>query len=539
MKLKAWLAVCLLAAQSLSHAAEQAAPIEKPSAAVAEEKPPFDVFDFQIDGNTVLDDETLEKAVYGFLGPDKTVDDMEKARAALQEAYRTVGYPTVVVAIPEQDVNEGKVRFEVLEGRIDTLHITGSKYHALGAIRDSLPALAEGQVPHMPTVQQQMTGLAQQSPDRAVTPVFRATNTPGKMEVELKVKDELPLHASIEMNSRNSSNTSYSRLIGAVRYDNLWQKFHSATLQYQVSPQDSSQVDVWSGSYVMPTGWYDTRLALYGISISSNTLLGSSLGTSVGDSAVIGAGTIYGLRLVKPLTTTQGVIQNLTGGFDYKSFDQTLSLGGQQTVAIQYASFMAGYDGAWRDEVSTTSLNVATHFALRGVGADPTQFQLKRAGATADFMYLSADFRHLHILPLDFRVLTRAQGQASATPLIPNEQFMAGGPLSVRGYHQTQLLADEGVNLSVELYTPRLAPDDWESLQNLRLLTFFDWANLWTIAPLAPTLPISHLASSGVGLRTQWFKHLLGELDWSYPFYRQSNVGVGEQRLDFRMLYEF
>ena len=200
---------------------------------------------------------------------------------------------------------------------------------------------------------------------------------------------------------------------------------------------------------------------------------------------------------------------------------------------------MAGYDGAWREAASTTSLNLAAHFALSGVGADPAQFQLKRAGATADFMYLTADLRHQHVLPWDFRLATRAQGQASATPLIPNEQFMAGGPLSVRGYHQTQVLGDQGVNLSVELYTPRLAPDAWEIVQNLRLLTFFDWATLWTMAQIAPTPATTQLAAGGVGLRTLWFKHLLGELDWSYPFYRQSNVGVGEQRVDFRLLYEF
>jgi hemolysin activation/secretion protein len=504
-----------------------------------EVKPTFDVFDFQIEGNSVLDDETLERTVYPFMGPDKTVEEVEKARAALEAAYRQAGYPTVLVAIPEQDINAGMVRIEVLEGRIETLHITGAKYYALGKLRDSVPALAEGQVPHMPRVQAEMASVAQQAPDRSVTPVFRASSTPGKMEVELKVKDQLPLHGSVEMNSRSSSNTSYSRLIGSLRYDNLWQMFHSFSLQYQVSPQDSSQVSVWSGTYVLPTGWYDTRLAFYGINISSNTALGSSLGTAIGDASILGAGSIYGLRLVKPLLTHSDVTQSLTAGFDYKSFDQTLTLGLQQTTAIQYAAFMTSYEGSWRDADAVTSVNISNHFDLRGVGTDAAQFQNKRVGATPDFLYFTADVRHQHGLPEDFRLQTRAQGQVSMSPLISNEQFMAGGPLSVRGYHQTQLLGDQGVNLSVEILTPRLAPEDWAENQNLRLLAFFDWANLWTMAPIAPTQAVSHLASSGMGLRSLWFRHLLGELDWSYPLYQQTNVQVGEQRVDFRMQYEF
>jgi hemolysin activation/secretion protein len=516
-------------------------PIQQPTSvdkavAVADKKPGFNIFDFQIDGNTVLADEPLERAVYPFLGPNKTVDDVEEARASLEETYRKAGYLTVVVVIPEQDVSEDKVRLDVVEGTIETLHISGSRYYALGKIREGLPTLAEGQVPHMPTVQKELSALAQQSNDRTMTPIFRAGSTPGKMDVELKVKDELPLHGNVEMNSRSSNNTSYSRLIGSVRYDNLWQKFHSASLQYQVSPENNNEVEVWSGTYVLPTNWADTRLALNGIGISSNTKL--PLGTSIGGMSVVGAGSIYGTRLVKPLSRSENLLQSLTAGFDYKNFDQTLSSFGSEATSIQYASFMIGYDASWRG-ASSTIVNLATHFAIRGLGNDAAQFDHKRAGASPDFIYLTTDIKHQHVLPMDFRLQSRLQGQVSMSPLIGNEQFSAGGPLSVRGYYQTQLLADHGLNISMELYSPKLLKDDWESVQNLRMLTFFDWANLWTIVPIAPTPATSYMASTGIGIRTQWFKHLLGELDWSYPLYQQSNVAVGQQRVDFRMVYEF
>lgn len=533
---KYWLVAGLSLAISAAEAADQ------PPAADA--KPLFDIFDFQIDGNTVLDDESLEKAVYPFLGPDKTVDDVETARASLEEAYRKAGYPTVVVAVPEQDVNdEGKVRLDVVEGTVETLHITGSRYYALGKIRDGVPALAEGQVPHMPKVQEQMGTLAQQSSDRNVTPIFRAGTTPGKMEVELRVKDELPLHGNVEMNSRSSTGTSYSRLLGSVRYDNLWQRFHSASLQYQVSPEISDEVSVWSGTYVLPTGWADTRLALYGIGISSNTQVP---GVQVGGMSVVGSGSIYGGRLVKPLPGSGDFQQSLSVGFDYKSFDQAIKLGAKDSNggAVEYASFMTGYDGSWRTENSTTALNLGAHFGIRGLGNDATQFAAKRSnangqGASPGFLYLTSDIKHQYVLPMDFRLHARAQGQASASSLISNEQFSAGGPLSVRGYHQTEQLGDHGVNLSFELYTPKLMPGDWEEVQNFRALAFTDWAGLWTNAPIAPTPAYTELASAGVGLRMQVFKRLSGELDWGYPFYRQGNINVGQQRVDFRMVYEF
>jgi hemolysin activation/secretion protein len=530
------LAAGLFWASGMAVAEDAAKPKPAPAPeVVAEKNPGFNIFDFQINGNTVLDDESLERAVYPFLGLDKSVDDVEKARASLEEAYRKKGFPTVVVSIPEQDVKADQVRLDVLEGSVETLRITGSRYYQLGKIRESVPALAEGQVPNMPEVQKQVTALAQQSADRNVTPVLRAGSTPGKMEVELKVKDELPLHGSVEMNSRSSANTSYSRLIGSVRYDNLWQKFHSASLQYQVSPENNNEVEVWSGTYVLPTGWADTRLALYGIGISSNT----QLGVNVGGMTVVGAGSIYGARLVKPLPGSDNFLQSLTAGFDYKSFGQGVGTQNTQQSSISYASFMAGYDGSWRGDNRTTSLNLAVHYSIRGLGNDAREFDSKRAYATPDFLYLTTDLKHLQILPLDFRVLGRVGGQASMYELISNEQFSAGGPQSVRGYHQTELLGDQGVNLSLEFHTPRLVPSEWETVQNLRLLTFIDWANLWTNHVLAPTPGFTRLASAGMGMRMQVLKHVISELDWAYPLYKQGNVDVGAQRVDFRVVYEF
>lgn len=521
----------------VSTAAAAPPPAGNAPPAPAEEAPTFDILNYQVDGNSVLDVESVEMAVYPFLGPGKRIEDVEKARQALEAAYRGKGYPTVVVDIPEQDVQAGVVKLKVVEGSVEYLGVTGARYYSQGKILDGIPALAEGKVPYMPAVQQQMANLAKESPDRVITPVFRAGSTPGKTEVELKVKDEMPLHASVEINGRNTEDTTRTRLVNSIRYDNLWQKFHSASLQYQVSPQNTDEVQVWSGTYLMPTGWRDSKLAMYGIGISSNT----ELGAAVGGTAVVGTGDIFGFRFIKPLPEFKSLLHSLVVGLDYKKFDQSVTLIGQDTgsTPIDYMPLVVSYDGTIRADTFTTTLTTAGHLGIRGVGSTAQQFDDRRFGAKPNFFYFTSEFKHQHELPYDMLAVARAGGQISDQPLISNEQYAVGGMQSVRGYYQTQQLGDSGVNLSFELQSPRLLPSEWETVDYLRALTFFDWGYLWIEDPLPTNPSWYHLAATGVGLRSQIMKHFIGELDWGYPFNRQGTVTRGHQRIDFRLMYEF
>src|SRR5262249_49403555 len=151
---------------------------------------------------------------------------------------------------------------------------------------ERVPALAEGAAPNFTEMQTQLAQLSRGS-DRRVTPVLKQGSAPGTVQLELNVEDQLPLHGNVELNDRYSPNTTHLRLQGMLRYDNLWQKDHSLSLNAQTSPEDTSQVKVLSASYLMPTGTGGSLLALYGVNSRSNV-------ATVGSLAVIGNGSIVG-----------------------------------------------------------------------------------------------------------------------------------------------------------------------------------------------------------------------------------------------------
>jgi len=225
----------------------QAAPA--PDAAQPERT--VDVLEYVVRGNSVLDVRSIERAVTPFLGPRKTLKDLEAAREALNQAYQAGGYQSVHVDLPEQQVTEGIVYLRVSETRVGRLRVTGAEFTSPRDVREQVPALREGEVPNFSQAQAQLTDL-NRGGQRQVMPLVRQGAVPGTMDVDLKVEDRSPWRASASINNDNSADTSKLRLTTTLGHDNLWQLGHSASLSLFVTPQDLDQTRVVSGSYAAP-----------------------------------------------------------------------------------------------------------------------------------------------------------------------------------------------------------------------------------------------------------------------------------------------
>jgi hemolysin activation/secretion protein len=510
---------------------------ESQTDAQAEPESTFDLLELRVKGNTKLEDTVIERSVYPFLGPKMTIDTVISAQKALEDVYKNKGYQTVTVDIPEQDVENGVVYLQVIEGKVSRLRVTDSRYFSLGKIKSGVPEVAEGNVPNLPVMQKQLEELSSQSPDRKITPILRAGDTPGTLEVDLKVKDEMPLHGRIELNGRNTSSTSRLRLVTSLHYDNLWQRLHSASLTYQVSPENNQEVDVWAGTYAMPIPETDAKLAFYAVSSSSNAQVAST-----GALSVIGIGEIYGLRFIKPLTGLDNYSHSLTLGVDYKSFEENLNLIGADnaiSTPIDYIPFMAQYNSTLNGDHSQTSFNVGLNFAFRGMGNEPEEFENKRFNSRPNYAYLTAGANYVQDLPMDMEFAGRISGQVAESPLISNEQFSMGGMQSVRGYFETQALADDGFTGSLELKSPRLAPLSLDYIDKLHALVFVD-GGYGTIKEALPGNKNSFaLASTGLGIQFQVWKYFSGILDLGIPLLDLNSVQTGHPKLHFSIASEF
>ena len=506
----------------------------------AEKPPTFNVFEIKVNGNTVLPIGKIEESVYPFLGETKTIADVESARAALEKTYQDAGYLTVSVSIPQQEVDAGIVKLQVTEGSVEKLRIKDSQYTSLAEIKSRVGEFSEGKVPHFPTAQAQL-GTVNRGQNRQVTPVLRAGKSPGKVEVDLKVQDKLPLHGSLELNDRYSQNTSRTRLNGSLRYENLWQKDHSIGISFQLSPQELNEVKVISGTYVIPrmNGDY---FAAYGV-ISKSDI------SAVGDVNVVGNGVILGARYIHPLPLVNNYYHSLTLGADYKDFKESILILGSDVGnnPISYTAFSLAYEGTLNLQASQTQMNVGVNFAPRGLGNTDAEFSNKRSFANPNYAFLRGDLKHTQKLPLNWTLQAKLSGQLANDPLISAEQFTVGGLESVRGYFESQLLGDNGIFASLELRTPPLTkyvsnPAFKDYIKDIYAFTFVDAGHVSTLKPLPGQDKNSDIASTGLGVKLKFNKGLFTNFDYAYALRDTGNAGdveKGDDRLHFRLGYEW
>ncbi|MHB8573805.1 MAG: ShlB/FhaC/HecB family hemolysin secretion/activation protein [Dehalococcoidia bacterium] len=505
----------------------------KPAEAKTEKVQHFDIWEFRVEGNTLLSNIDVERAVYPYLGPQKSIAQVESARKELQQRYRAAGYPTVLVDIPEQQVQHGIVRLRVVEGRIERLRVTGSRYFSPVRIRKEVPALAPNTVPNLPRAQEQLAALNRESGDRSVIPVMRPGRSPGTVEVELKVKDRLPLHGGIEANNRYTEGTTHERLNASLRYDNLWQREHSLAMQYQTSPQNTNEVKALSATYLMHVPDSEKLLVLYGVRSESNV-------ATLGDINVVGNGNIFGARLIFPFAARASYTHNLVFGVDRKNFKETVMLGADRlNTPIHYTGFSALYSGTRNSETDTTRFSVGPNFGVRGLGNDEQQFADKRFDARPNFLYLRGNVENAHKWFRGTTLYAKLDAQLSDSPLISNEQMSAGGADSVRGYPEAQQLGDYGVQGTIELRTPYLGPENAGSLQDLHALMFIDGAKLGIHEPLPNQQSSFILSSTGLGMRAMAWRRMNLDLDWARALKDSGSVKKGDTRLHFRLGYGF
>lgn len=476
-------------------------------------------------GASAVPQDQLEAAYRPYLEKKVSEADLAAIAAAITGLYRTAGFHLSRAIVPPQDVTDGRVRVQVIEGRISEVSLKGDGAEQFG-VRPLLgPVLAE-RPSRLATLERQL---------------FLINGTPGVRIVDSALEE---IGASTGC-FRLVLQLKTWRVFTAFGLDNLgssavgpWQSYATAafnsyllpgdTLAVNLSttPADPRQLGFGRLSYDVPVGTDGTRI---GASALYSEVHPGDDRRLLDDNTVTDAFEFHGSivpvqsqRSSLALTVAAGfsnVRENDALGTVYNDHIRTVSLTSDYRLQDSFGgnNFITL---SWRQGLDIFG---ASHFG---------DTLLSHDGASADFSVLDFWFTRYQTLSDAWSVKLSMASQMASGPLFTSQQFYLGGAAFGRGYGSAEISGDNGVAGSFELRFDQSL--NWRYLAGYQLYSFFDAGAVWNDGyAIGDGLA---LTSAGAGARFFLWDGLQADVGVAFPLgYRAPDNSMRSARVLFSL----
>lgn len=486
--------------------------------------PKFEILRFEAVGNTLFETAAIDHLLAPFAGKGRDFGDIQKALETLQHAYVAAGYGTVLVKLPEQDVEHGVVRFTVIEGKIKQISVSGNSFHDEANVRASVPMVQVGSAPRAARIESNLKA-ANDNPSKKTQVVLRSTDQPGEIDATLQVVDEKTWKVGVTLDNTGMPQTGNNRVGVFFQNYNVGNRDQVFSMQYTTSPSHPGDVKVFGAAYHIP---------LYSLGDSLDFFAGhADVNGSVQSFVFSGGGNVYGARYNHNLSRHGDYDHKLSFGIDqrdYKNFTLgTAVLSSDVTVRPLSLS----YSGNWLASKQLLSLYVTEVANLKGAAkGGAADFAAVRTNANTDYLLTRYGVDYSRSFAGDWQARVNVDGQYTSDALVPGEQFGIGGTTSVRGFYEREIANDSGYRSSVELYTPEFAG---ARKSKMRVLAFYDFGEVNRNKSLPGEVTRSGISSAGVGARASMGNNFLLQAYLAKVFDDGGTRTSGQTRLHFSM----
>jgi len=465
---------------------------------------------FEVLGSSVFSDRELEAITTPYLNHQISIVELLQIRTKITELYIDRGYITSGAYLPEQDLQKGIVKIQIVEGGLAEIKVTGLTRLNEDYIKSRL-AIATGKPLNRNRLLEALQLLQINPLIENISANLSPSLQAGLNDLEVKVTEAPTFSLPITFdNSRTPSVGSERRQI-QLNEANLTGLGDRLSLSYS-NTNGSNAFDV---SYTIPFNPY-------------NGTIGVSFGTSASNVIeppfnildITSNSRNYELTLRQPVL--QNAVQDLALGLSLSHRQSSASL---LSGLIPFPSLGADVDGqtrvtALRFFQEYVQRNEETVFAARSqisLGLNAFGSTINLTAPDSQFVSWRGQTQYVRLLAPETLLLLRTDLQLSDRPLLSQEQISFGGQDNLRGYRQDALLSDNGLLLSAEMRIPVARMPEISGL--LQLVPFCDFGTVWNHQAETNPDP-STLASLGMGLRFQMSDRLTIRLDLGIPLSR-------------------
>jgi hemolysin activation/secretion protein len=491
---------------------------------------PVRVTSVEVEGVTAYPQPEIAQLAAGLIGPAVPLPQIDAARQAILQHYRTDGY--VLTTVSANLDNSGRLRFVVTEGRIASVKLDGDIGPAGTQVLRFLNRLTEQQPIDSVTLERYLL-LAQDVPGVSLRAVLEpATDTPGALNLIAQVSRQ-NISGLATVDNRAFDQTGPVEALGVLDFNSFSEFGEKTEISYYHSFPNSQNF-----------GQASTEMFLGGSGLKGKVYggYGTTVPTgSLGQQGYNGTTTVFGASLAYPVIRSRQ--QTLNVGLAFDALDSDISVEPQGTPRTQ-ASYDAlrimrlGADyalsdllfGADRSAVNLLSLRISEGMKLLGATTNGDVRTSPRVGEQTGFTKITFEASRTQTLFTPWEGATVGlmgllTGQWSPNILPPAEQFYLGGARFTRGYYAGQVPGDKALAATVELQlNTGFETTVFEKSLDIstQFYLFYDWGETWQ------NLNTDHNAminSAGGGVRAQVTRYVEVDFEGLARFNRFPNGG--------------
>ena len=462
---------------------------------------------FEVVESTIFSPEELAVVTQPFTQRPISLVELFQARSAVTQLYVDRGYITSGAYIPPQQLRDGVVRIQIVEGTLEEITITGTQRLKPSYIRNRI-ALATKEPLNRDRLLEALQLLQLNPLIENLSAELSAGTRPGQSVLEVRVSEAETFDTQVTLDNGRSPSVGTFRRRLQLSEANLLGLGDGLSAAY-TNTAGSNSLDI---SYTLPLNARNGTLN-FAYGTSSSQVIEEPF-----DQLDIDANSrYYELTLRQPLVETprEEFALGLTAS---RRESQASLLGGD----IPFPALGADEQGKtrisalrffqeWTRRSNQEVLAVRSQFSL---GLDALDATISATGPDSRFFAWRGQGQWVRLLAPDTLLLLRTDVQLADRPLVPLEQFGLGGQETVRGYRQDFLLADNGLSASAEVRLPIARIRQWDSV--LQLTPFVEFGTAWNRGDREEPDPDT-LASVGLGLRWQMGDRFTAQFDWGIP----------------------
>lgn len=476
-------------------------PIQPTHEELKEKGPVLRIFvrKIQVVGSTVLSQEEVGQLTAPYENRDITSDDLEDVRSLLTMAYITKGYPNSGAILPDQDLVDGMVTLQVIEGRLSEIRIEGAQWFRPSYLAQRIELGASPPLNSAP-LRDRLQLLLQDDRLQELYGSLKPGAALGEAILDVAVVEVNPVKAFVEYNNFINPGVGENQFRGTVIHRNFTGRGDVLSLGFGASAQATPFiVGVFpsvDALYLIPLNRYDTTFsAAYryvNFQVTSDPFRSLDIKSET---------QIWTLSLRQPVYRTLNDEIALTIVGEYEQNANTL-------LGLPFDS-VAGMKNGFGNVAALRFIQEWTHRTTESVFAVRSRLStgIGVLGATVNSNSDSADGQFFSWLgqlqwlkqfsSTGIELLNLVNVQLANDRLFPLEQMSLGGRYSVRGYRENTLLRDNGAVYQLEVRLPL-----WRSstgLPSLQFCPFADVGHSWSAK--ANVGDVHTLASVGAGFR--------------------------------------